>query len=226
MPEGRHILSLQEGHNNLRRSGRTSNMDNEASTSSGTSHQRHSYVEDAPSTSRAGTSRSSRSSRSQVTTRRRTTGTHRRKYKRRRTKTVIIEYEEGENGKCPVTKTVKRRVKRRKVGHYFFFSTVGVQTSSFMNKIVSVLAIADAQAPNAHRGEAHPRARQRTRAPRRSAPGPAPGRAPPRGGPLPVRAQAEGRHPFSQPVRQFQSAGLLLGRRAGRLGGSRRRNRS
>lgn len=117
LPEGRRILSLQEGSSNLRRSGRISNTTNEPSTSSGPSHQRHSYAEDAPSTSRPRISRSSHSSRSQATTRRRTTGTHRRKYKRRRTKTVIIEYEVEENGKFPVTKTVKRRVKRRKVSN-------------------------------------------------------------------------------------------------------------
>lgn len=118
-PEGEHILSLQERPSNLRRSVRRSNTVNEPSTSSGTRHQRHSFVEDAPSTSRSTISRSSRSSRPQVTTRRRPTGTHRRKYKRRRTKTVIIEYEVEENGKFPVTKTVKRRVKRRKVSASF-----------------------------------------------------------------------------------------------------------
>lgn len=97
---------------NVRRSSRNISLD-EPSTSSGR-RGGSSNVDAAPSTSR-GTRTSRRTGSSTGTTRRRTTGTQRRKYKRRRTKTVIIEYEVEENGKFPITKRVKRRVTKRRV---------------------------------------------------------------------------------------------------------------
>ncbi|KAL0830248.1 hypothetical protein ABMA28_002459 [Loxostege sticticalis] len=96
---------------NVRRSSRNISLD-EPSTSSGR-RGGSSNVDAAPSTSR-GTRTSRRTGSSTGTTRRRTTGTQRRKYKRRRTKTVIIEYEVEENGKFPITKRVKRRVTKRR----------------------------------------------------------------------------------------------------------------
>ncbi|KAL0879840.1 hypothetical protein ABMA27_002379 [Loxostege sticticalis] len=96
---------------NVRRSSRNISLD-EPSTSSGR-RGGSSNVDAAPSTSR-GTRTSRRTGSSTGTTRRRTIGTQRRKYKRRRTKTVIIEYEVEENGKFPITKRVKRRVTKRR----------------------------------------------------------------------------------------------------------------
>lgn len=97
---------------NVRRSSRNQNSLDEPSTSSG---RRGGGNADAiPSTSR-GSRNGQRTSSRATTTNRRAAGTQRRKYKRRRTKTVIIEYEVQENGKFPITKRVKRRVKKRKV---------------------------------------------------------------------------------------------------------------
>ncbi|KAI5637677.1 PHD-finger domain-containing protein [Phthorimaea operculella] len=116
MPEGPRAVALRAPRN-VRRSARTSasaSLADQPSTSSG--RRGSAGVEPAaPSTSRSTrTSRTSRATSSRATTRRRTTGTHRRKYKRRRTRTVIIEYEVQEGGKFPVTKTVKRRLKKKK----------------------------------------------------------------------------------------------------------------
>lgn len=70
--------------------------------------------DDVPSTSRG--SRATLGSSSRATSTRRKTSAHtRRRPKRRRAKTVIIEYEVQENGKFPVTKQVKRKLKKRKV---------------------------------------------------------------------------------------------------------------
>lgn len=55
---------------------------------------------------------------------------HRRKYKRRRTKTVIIEYEVEERGKFPVTKTVRKRVNKKKVGLSLSFTNAAVKASN------------------------------------------------------------------------------------------------
>ncbi|KAJ2950846.1 hypothetical protein O0L34_g5202 [Tuta absoluta] len=97
MPEGPRAAPLRAPRN-VRRSARRSGAPavDQPSTS----------VE-APSTSRgSGTSR--------ATTRRRTAGAHRRRHTRRRTRTVIIEYELQEGGKFPVTRTVKRKLKKKK----------------------------------------------------------------------------------------------------------------
>ncbi|XP_060801312.1 PHD and RING finger domain-containing protein 1 isoform X2 [Amyelois transitella] len=95
---------------NVRRSARNVNNADEPSTSSG--RRGSSNVVNAPTTSRSSrVSQSSGSSR--APTRRRTTGTKRRTTKRR-SKTVIIEYEVQENGKFPVTKTIRRRLKKRR----------------------------------------------------------------------------------------------------------------
>lgn len=95
---------------NVRRSSRNSSRD-QPSTSSGQRGNNIS-VQGLPATSRG--SRSTQRTAAPTATRRRAT-TKRRKYKRRRTKTVIIEYEVQENGKFPITKRVKRKVKRRRV---------------------------------------------------------------------------------------------------------------
>ncbi|XP_045769357.1 PHD and RING finger domain-containing protein 1 isoform X2 [Maniola jurtina] len=62
---------------------------------------------DQPSTSRAAPAAAPAAARRRPTARR--------KYKRRRAKTVVIEYEVQENGKFPITKKVTRKVKKRRV---------------------------------------------------------------------------------------------------------------
>lgn len=106
--------SLWRQPRNVRRSSRTVNRD-QPSTSSG-SRSNNVNINELPTTSRStGSTR-----RTTTTTARHKTTTKRRKYKRRRTKTVIIEYEVQENGKFPITKRVKRKVRRRKVSSNIF----------------------------------------------------------------------------------------------------------
>lgn len=97
------------------RSSRTHSAD-EPSTSSG---HRGSHVnsDNLPTTSRGIRSTSGSSSRNTTSRRKSTARTNRRRPKRRRTKTVIIEFEVQENGKFPVTKRVKRKLKKRKASY-------------------------------------------------------------------------------------------------------------
>ncbi|KAJ8716394.1 hypothetical protein PYW07_003021 [Mythimna separata] len=94
------------------RSSRTHSAD-EPSTSSG-HRQSRLNSDDIPTTSRGTRSAQGSSSRASTSRRKPTAHTNRRRPKRRRTKTVIIEYEVQENGKFPVTKRVKRKLKKRK----------------------------------------------------------------------------------------------------------------
>lgn len=94
-------------------SSRNFSISEEPSTSSGR-RQPGLNSGDLPTTSRGLRTPQSTRTRS-VTTRRKPT-TERRRRKRRPTKTVIIEYEVQENGKFPVTKRVKSKIKKRKVG--------------------------------------------------------------------------------------------------------------
>ncbi|KAG7298923.1 hypothetical protein JYU34_017381 [Plutella xylostella] len=86
---------------NVRRSARTQEANDQPTTSSGRRSQSQLNSE-APSTSRS-------------TAPRRKTTTRRRKYKRRRTRTVLIEYEVQGDGKFPITKKVKRKIRKRKI---------------------------------------------------------------------------------------------------------------
>ncbi|CAH0683401.1 unnamed protein product [Spodoptera exigua] len=97
------------------RSSRSHRASDEPSTSSGHSGSQLNF-DDIPTTSRGTSSRSANSTTSRTSTARHKTTAHtnRRKPKKRRTKTVIIEYEVQENGKFPVTKRVKRKLKKRK----------------------------------------------------------------------------------------------------------------
>ncbi|CAG9788002.1 unnamed protein product [Diatraea saccharalis] len=108
MPHGPLQLPMREPRY-IRRSSRSNR--NEPSTSSG--NRGSAAVDNAQSTSRG--RQTTRSQNHTSATRRRTTGTQRRKYKRRRTKTLLIEYEVQENGKFPITKTVRRRIKKKRV---------------------------------------------------------------------------------------------------------------
>ncbi|CAH2085107.1 unnamed protein product [Euphydryas editha] len=103
--------SILRQQRNVRRSSRTVSHLDQPSTSRGMGSNRVD-VNELPITSRS--SRSSQRSTSRSTNRRQGV-TKRRKYKRRRTKTVIIEYEVQENGKFPITKRVKKKVRRRRV---------------------------------------------------------------------------------------------------------------
>ncbi|XP_059045610.1 PHD and RING finger domain-containing protein 1-like [Achroia grisella] len=110
LPLGSRASALREPRN-VRRSSRNITTNDEPSTSTGRRGNNSNF--DEPTTSRG--SREPQGSRnSRITTRRRTAGTQRRRYKRRKTKTVIIEYEVEENGKFPVTKRIKRKVKKRR----------------------------------------------------------------------------------------------------------------
>lgn len=99
-----------------RRNVRSSRMNSadEPSTSSGNSGRRLTS-DDIPTTSRGSHSAQGSSSRTTTSRRKSAAHTNRRRPKRRRTKTVIIEYEVQENGKFPVTKRVKRKLKKRRV---------------------------------------------------------------------------------------------------------------
>lgn len=101
--------SILRQQRNVRRSSRTASRLDQPSTSRGMGGNSVN-VNELPITSRI--SRSSQRNTFRSTNRRQAI-TKRRKYKRRRTKTVIIEYEVQENGKFPVTKRVKKKVRRR-----------------------------------------------------------------------------------------------------------------
>nr|XP_026501798.1 PHD and RING finger domain-containing protein 1 isoform X1 [Vanessa tameamea]XP_026501799.1 PHD and RING finger domain-containing protein 1 isoform X1 [Vanessa tameamea]XP_026501800.1 PHD and RING finger domain-containing protein 1 isoform X1 [Vanessa tameamea] len=109
LPLGPRSVLLRQ-QRNVRRSSRNAGRLDQPSTSSG-GHGNSNNINELSVISR-GSTISQRSSR---TTNRRQAITKRRKYKRRRTKTVIIEYEVQENGKFPITKRVKKKVKRRRV---------------------------------------------------------------------------------------------------------------
>ncbi|KAJ8723581.1 hypothetical protein PYW08_003493 [Mythimna loreyi] len=95
------------------RSSRTHSTE-EPSTSSGHRESRLN-TDDVPTTSRGTRPAHGSSSRTNTNRRKTTAHTNRRRPTRRRTKTVIIEYEVQENGKFPVTKRVKRKLKKRKM---------------------------------------------------------------------------------------------------------------
>lgn len=105
--------SVWRQQRNVRRSSRNVDRD-QPSTSSGNGTNGLN-INEVPTTSRSIGNRQ----RTTAPIRRSRTTTKRRKYKRRRTKTVIIEYEVQENGKFPITKRVKRKVKRRRVSSTF-----------------------------------------------------------------------------------------------------------
>ncbi|XP_050348273.1 PHD and RING finger domain-containing protein 1 isoform X2 [Nymphalis io] len=109
LPLGPRSVLLRQ-QRNVRRSSRNAGRFDQPSTSNA-GHTNSNNLNELSVTSRGSTSlqRSSRS------TNRRQGITKRRKYKRRRTKTVIIEYEVQENGKFPITKRVKKKVKKRRV---------------------------------------------------------------------------------------------------------------
>lgn len=95
---------------NVRRTPRSSDRHRSSSVNNQTEN---SDLASVPSTSRG--SRSTAGSYSYSTIRRRTTAyrPRRRKYKKRRTKTVIVEYEVGNNNKCPAVKKLKKKIKRK-----------------------------------------------------------------------------------------------------------------
>lgn len=106
MPVGPRETPLRQPRN-TRRSPRNLNATDQPSTSSGFGN--ISNPSELPSTSRA--SRTLHRSR----TTRRSTGPQRKRRKTRKSKTVVLEYEIEENGKFPITRTLKKRAKKRRV---------------------------------------------------------------------------------------------------------------
>lgn len=94
----------------------------EPSTSTG-QRGNHLNSDDIPTTS-SGLRTNSATTRATSTRRKTTAHTNRRRPKRRRTKTVIIEYEVQEYGKIPVTKRVRRKLKKRRVSRALVITVI------------------------------------------------------------------------------------------------------